>query len=37
MVWGDPPSALTGFVLYMLVFALASGALAASILRHRLA
>ncbi len=37
MVWGDPPSALVGYVVYMLVFALASGAIATSILRRRLA
>ncbi|GEM_PF-4090481 len=37
MVWHDPPSALLGYVAYMGIFAAGSLALAASLLRRRLA
>lgn len=36
-VWGDPPAALLGYVVYMAVFALVSAAVAAHVLRKRLA
>ncbi len=37
MVWQDPPSTLAGYAVYMLVFALISGAIASSVLRRQLA
>ncbi|MCG6964361.1 MAG: ABC transporter permease [Acidobacteria bacterium] len=36
-VWGDPPSTLSGYLAYMVLFAIASGVIAVKVLRKRLA